>query len=603
MNLNIPIGSFLSKEEQRNIRATRKALKILVKSFEHLCRLLYIKVPLQTVNSDDVYLEEVVSTETESEPTDDDLDYVDWFFEGEQEVQETQKVSIVNKAPVSSPSSSSSSSFCHGPYEVNESLARGLQHSVYSDYNDQGDSYSNDEISLPMRLAWATLSSPSSSTSSLESAAKANHDRMIKFGINSLCIKRTYNLNQVISGIGLCMEIYRTEWERIVFHYNCDTPILQTGVVVLGGTVESSLCEVGHGISHDHYLHTKILYSSTNALELDNLTIKTRKYGIIVDKLLSLEVHVLFVARDGASDLFRDLCYAAGIIVITIPSTLLAPVTVLSNCRIVHDLMYIDNSHIGGVDNPLSLEKRVKEPFDGSIGEGIIEILLSTSSTNMTHEQFVFTQSHLPIHINIAGKCKASRASVEDRFKRCYFRLRAVVKDGGVCVGGGLPELLTAMELKSIVNKYQMKSVYSNSDLALMPLLQHITDALLLYPVLVNTTNGMSWSQANLRNDSVMQTVNDIIKNFHEVKHPQCDSSVVEFLKQWHLHENVGTIESADINIVHNFPVPICVQNEDNRDNKISENPSNSPESIDCISIKVESLKSAVSFTASVLRV
>merc|ERR1711871_778959 len=227
---------------------------------------------------------------------------------------------------------------------------------------------------------------------------------------------------------------------------------------------------------------------------------------------------------------------------------------------------------------------------------------MSTTSTNTSHNQFPLSQSRLPVQVSIAGKCEASRASIEDRFKRCYSRLRAVVGGGGVCIGGGLPELLAAMEMKSIMNYYQSKSVHTDSDLALMPLLQQITDALLLYPVLVNTANGMTWTQANLHNNSVMQIVSNFINKVHENECLQC-RSILECLERWPADDNTTTNKNLDVNIVHSFPVPICIPSVDGTyiDNNITEDSSHCHRCYDCILVKVESFRSAISFVANVL--
>merc|ERR1712046_224906 len=170
-------------------------------------------------------------------------------------------------------------------------------------------------------------------------------------------------------------------------------------------------------------------------------------------------------------------------------------------------------------------------------------------------------------------------------------------KGGSVCIGGGLPEVLTAMELKSIISRCQNKKIHSDIELALVPLLLDMVDALLLYPVLVNTANGMSWTQANLRNDSIVQTIYDHIK-YHNWDESHDYVSIVQYLEG---HSTTCKNANESENIVHTISRPIYIPNDDIYDVEIkkSNNSSTSQETLDCLLIKVESLRSAISFVAS----
>ena len=318
----------------------------------------------------------------------------------------------------------------------------------------------------------------------------------------------------------------------------------------------------------------------------------------ILDKLNYMEVEVLFLVQGGASEMFIDQCHETGIIVVSVPSTLLASISAISACRIASNLMYIDSSHVGGIHNPL-IFRRAEEQRDGSSNDDVLTVLLSTSLTTIKNMQLTLIQSHVPIYVNIAGNCEAFRALIEDRFKRCISRLKIVTMGGGVCIGGGLPEMLTAMELQLIVKKYQSKAIHEDSDLALIPLLQQITDAILIYPITVNTANGMSWTQATLRNSFIMQTILEYVKRTNDNGRHGYDS-IVEYLEHCHLPVSANKLTTC----AHSFPRPIHIPKEDVLDVDVEKTGEISfhLDSLDCVLLKVESMKSAISFVASVLR-
>ena len=99
------------EEERKDVKTMKKALEILASTFEQLCFLLQVEVPIRLEDPNDTHERMTDGKEIESDDDNNsvDLENIDWFFEEECKTLQTQYVNShkVTSSP-SSPSSSSS---------------------------------------------------------------------------------------------------------------------------------------------------------------------------------------------------------------------------------------------------------------------------------------------------------------------------------------------------------------------------------------------------------------------------------------------------------------------------------------------------------------